>query len=108
MSLTYKKADPLVYGAVKKLTCITYADKQPHYEEQYYYIFWVSHIDKVHMSGGLSKSQVKEWFKISDKDFEKRLELEEFFCKICNTESDAAFSRLAKTGDKTCMDCMND
>ena len=40
MSLTYKKADPLVHGAVKKLTCITEADKQPHHEEQYYYIFW--------------------------------------------------------------------
>ena len=30
MSLTYKKADPLVHGAVKKLTCITEADKQSH------------------------------------------------------------------------------
>ena len=49
MSLTYKKADPLVYGSVKKLTCITKAEKQPHHEEQYYYIFWVSHINKVHM-----------------------------------------------------------
>ena len=33
MSLTYKKADPLVYGAVKKLTCITRAEKQPYQEE---------------------------------------------------------------------------
>ena len=55
MPLSYKKADPLVHGAVKNLTCITEADKQPHHEEQYYYIFWVSHIDNVHMSGGLNK-----------------------------------------------------
>ena len=49
MSLTYKNADPLIHGAVKNLTCITKVDIQPHNEEQYYYIFWVSHIDKVHM-----------------------------------------------------------
>ena len=52
MSLTYKNADPLIHGAVKNLTCITRVDKQPHHEEQYYYIFWVSHVDKVHISGG--------------------------------------------------------
>ena len=108
MTLSYKKADPLVHGAVKNLTCITEANKQPHHDEQYYYIFWVSHIDNVHLSGGLNKTQVKEWFKISDDDFEKKLELKEFFCKICNTESDSAFARLAKTGDKTCMDCIDD
>jgi len=106
MSLTYKKADPLVHGAVKKLTCITEADKQSHHEEQYYYIFWVSHIDNVHMSGGLNKSQVKEWFKISDEDFDKKLELKEFFCKICDSESNTAFARLAKLGDKTCINCL--
>ena len=107
MSLTYKKADPLVHGAVKNLTCITEADKQSHHEEQYYYIFWVSHIDNVHMSGGLNKSQVKEWFKISADEFNNKLELNEFSCKVCNTESDTAFSNLAKTGSKTCINCSN-
>ena len=106
MSLTYKKADPLVYGAVKKLTCITRADKQPHHEEQYYYIFWVSHVDKVHISGGLNKTDVIERFKISAEEFDDKLELNEFFCKVCNTESDTAFSSLAKTGDKTCINCL--
>jgi len=107
MSLTYKKADPLVHGAVKNLTCITEADKQPHHEEQYYYIFWVSHIDKVHMSGGLNKNDVIERFKISVDEFNDKLELNEFYCKVCNKESDTAFARLAKYGDKTCRDCLN-
>ena len=107
MSLTYKKADPLVHGAVKKLTCITEADKQPHHEEQYYYIFWVSHIDKVHMSGGLNKNNIIERFKISVDEFNDKLELNEFFCKVCNKESNSAFARLAKYGDKTCRDCLN-
>ena len=107
MSLTYKKAGPLVYGAVKKLTCITKAEKQPYQEEQYYYIFWLSHVDKVHISGGLNKTEVIERFKISVKEFDNKLELNEFFCKVCNTESDTAFSSLAKTGDKTCINCLN-
>ena len=107
MPLTYKKADPLVYGAVKKLTCITKSEKQPHHEEQYYYIFWVSHINKVHMSDGLNESQVKKWFEISNDEFYKKLELNEFFCKVCNSESDTAFARLAKEGDKTCLSCLN-
>jgi len=106
MSLTYKKADPLVYGAVKKLTFIARADKQPHHEEQYYYIFWVSHVDKIHISGGLNKTEVIERFKISSEEFDDKLELNEFFCKVCNTESDTAFSSLAKTGDKTCINCL--
>ena len=107
MSLTYKKADPLVHGAVKNLTCITKVDKQPHHEEQYYYIFWVSHIDKVHMSGGLNKNNIIERFKISVDEFNDKLELNEFFCKVCNKESNTAFARLAKYGDKTCRDCLN-
>ena len=107
MSLTYKKADPLVHGAVKNLTCITKVDKQPHHEEQYYYIFWVSHIDKVHMSGGLNKNDVIERFKISIDEFNDKLELNEFFCKVCNKENNTAFARLAKHGDKTCRDCLN-
>jgi len=107
MSLTYKNADPLIHGAVKNLTCITKVDKQPHHEEQYYYIFWVSHIDKVHMSGGLNKIDVIERFKISAEEFDDKLELNEFYCKVCNKESDTAFARLAKYGDKTCRDCLN-
>ena len=105
MSLTYKNADPLIHGAVKNLTCITKADKQPHHEEQYYYIFWVSHIDKVHMSGGLNKTDVIERFKISANEFDNKLELKEFFCKVCNKESNNAFARLIKLGDKTCVNC---
>ena len=105
MSLTYKKADPLIHGAVKELTCITLVDKLQYHEEQYYYIFWVSHINKVHMSGGLNKSKVKEWFKISDDEFQKKLELNEFFCRVCNIESDTAFTRLAKVGEKICVNC---
>jgi len=107
MSLTYKNADSLIHGAVKNLTCITKVDKQPHHEEQYYYIFWVSHINKVHISGGLNKNEVIERFKISAEEFDDKLEPNEFFCKVCNNESDTAFARLAKTGDKTCIDCLN-
>ena len=107
MSLTYKNADPLIHGAVKNLTCITKVDKQSHHQEQYYYIFWVSHINKVHISGGLNKNEVIERFRISAEEFDDKLELNEFFCKVCNTESDTAFSSLAKTGDKTCIDCLN-
>ena len=107
MSLTYKNADPLIHGAVKNLTCITKVDKQPHHEEQYYYIFWVSHIDKVHMSGGLNKNNIIERFKISVDEFNDKLELNEFFCKVCNKESNSAFARLAKYGDKTCRVCLN-
>ena len=107
MSLTYKKADHLIQGAVKNLTCITKVDKQPHHEEQYYYIFWVSHINKVHISGGLNKNEVIERFKISLEEFDDKLELNEFFCKICNIESNTAFSSLAKTGNKTCINCLN-
>ena len=107
MSLTYKNADPLIHGAVKNLTCITKVDKQPHHEEQYYYIFWVSHINKVHISGGLNKNEVIERFKISLEEFDDKLELNEFFCKICNIESNTAFSSLAKTGNKTCINCLS-
>ena len=107
MSLSYKNADSLVHGAVKNLTSITRVDKQPHHEEQYYYIFWVSHINKVHISGGLNKTEVIERFKISAEEFDDKLELNEFFCKVCNIESDTAFSSLAKTGDKTCINCLN-
>ena len=105
MSLTYKNADPLIHGAVKNLTCITKVDMQPHHEEQYYYIFWVSHIDKVHISGGLNKTEVIERFKISAKEFNDKLELNEFFCKVCNTESNTAFSTLVKKGNKICSAC---
>ena len=76
-------------------------------EDQYYYIFWVSHIDKVYMSGGLNKNDVIERFKISAEEFDDKLELNEFFCKVCNKESNTAFARLAKYGDKTCRDCLN-
>lgn len=105
MSLTYKKADPLIHGAVKNLTCITRVDRQPNHEEQYYYIFWVSHIDKVHISGGLNKNEVIERFKISAEEFTNKLELNEFACKICGKESNTAFSRLAKEGKKICYNC---
>ena len=105
MSLSYKKADQLIYGAVKNLTCITLADKQEHHKEQYYYIFWVSHINKVHMSGGLNKNEAIERFKISEEEFDKKLEINEFICKVCNNESNTAFARLAKVGDKTCINC---
>ena len=105
MSLTYKKADPLVHGAVKDLTCITLVDKKDYHKEQYYYVFWISHINKINISGGLNKNQVIEWFKISEQEFNNKLELKEFFCKVCNKESNTAFARLARKGDKTCVDC---
>ena len=49
-----------------------------------------------------------ERFKISAEEFDDKLELNEFFCKVCNKENDTAFSNLAKTGDKTCIECMHD
>ena len=107
MSLSYKKADPLIHGAVKNLTCITKVDKQPYHKDQYYYIFWVSHIDKVHISGGLNKNEVIKRFRISAKEFYNKLELNEFICKVCNTESDTAFASLVNNGDKTCINCLN-
>jgi len=60
MSLTYKKADQLVHGAIKNLTCITLVDKKYYHNEQYYYVFWILHINKINMSGELNKNQVIE------------------------------------------------
>ena len=48
--LSYKKADKLIYGAVKNLTCILPQEKEDYHEEQHYAVFWVSHINKVHVS----------------------------------------------------------
>ena len=90
MSLTYKNADPLIHGAVKNLTCIAKVDQQPHHEEQYYYIFWVSHIDKVHI-GGLNKTEVIERFKISAEEFDDKLELNEFFVKFATKRGHSFF-----------------
>ena len=44
--LSYKKADKLIYGAVKNLTCILPESKNDWHEEQHYAVFWVSHMKK--------------------------------------------------------------
>ena len=56
--------------------------------------------------GGLNKDEVIERFKISAEEFDDKLELNEFFCKVCNDEMDTAFARLVKVGDKTCANCL--
>ena len=48
--LSYKKADKLIFGAVKNLTSILPQKKEDYHEEQYYAVFWVSHINKMHVS----------------------------------------------------------
>ena len=103
--LTYKNADPLIHGAVKRLACVTKVDKLPHHEEQYYYIFWVSHINQIHISGGLNKKQVLEWFKISEERFDEVFEKDEFICKKCLKRSDQAFNNLINNGLKICYNC---
>ena len=41
--LSYKKADKLIYGAVKNLTCILPQKKEDYHEKQHYAVFWVGY-----------------------------------------------------------------
>ena len=70
--LSYKKADKLIYGAVKNLTCILPESKNDWHEEQHYAVFWVSHINKVHVSMPLTSNVIKEYFKIEEATFKKK------------------------------------
>ena len=105
-SLTYKKADKLIYGAVKNLTCILPQDKEDYHEEQHYAVFWVSHINKVHVSMPLTLDVIKEYFKIEEETFKKKLGKDDTVCDECKKECDSAFYGLVRYGEKICVSCI--
>ena len=102
---SYKKADKLIYGAVKNLTCIL-PQKKEEGEELYYAVFWVSHIDKVHVSMTLTPKEIKEYFKIEEETFKKKLRKEDTVCDECKKECDSAFYGLVRYGEKICVLCI--
>ena len=92
--LSYKKADKLIFGAVKNLTCILPQKKEDYHEEQHYAVFWVSHINKVHVSMPLTSDVIKENFKIDQETFKNKLK-----------KDDSAFYDLVRYGEKLCRFC---
>ena len=89
--LSYKKADKLIYGAVKNLTCILPESKNDWHEEQHYAVFWVSHIDKVHVSMPLTLDVIKEYFKIEEETFKKKLRKDDTVCDECKRDVTVLF-----------------
>ena len=104
--LSYKKADKLIYGAVKNLTCILPQKKEDYHEEQYYYVFWVSHINKAHVSMPLTSNVIKEYFKIEEETFKKKLRKDDTVCDEYKKECDSAFYGLVRYGEKVCVSCI--
>ena len=104
--LSYKKADKLIYGAVKNLTCILPQKKEDYHEEQYYYVFWVSHINKAHVSMPLTSNVIKKYFKIEEGTFKKKLRKDDTVCDECKKECDSAFYGLVRYGEKVCVSCI--
>ena len=104
--LSYKKADKLIYGAVKNLTCILPQEKEDYHEEQHYAVFWVSHINKVHVSMPLTSNVIKKYFKIEEGTFKKKLRKDDTVCDECKKECDSAFYGLVRYGEKVCVSCI--
>ena len=105
--LSYKKADKLIYGAVKNLTCIL-PQKKEEGEEQYYAVFWVSHINKVHVSMPLTLDVIKENFKIDQETFNNKIKKDDKICEECKEECDSAFYDLVMYGEKICCFCFRE
>ena len=103
---SYKKADKLIHGAVKNLTCILPESKNDWHKEQRYAVFWVSHIDKVHVSMTLTPEEIKEYFKIEEGTFKKKLRKDDTVCDECKKECDSAFYGLVRYGEKVCVSCI--
>ena len=102
---SYKKADKLIYGAVKNLTCILPESKNDWHEEQHYAVFWVSHINKVHVSMPLTSDVIKENFKIDEETFKNKIKNDDTICEKCKKEDDSAFYDLVRYGEKICRFC---
>ena len=105
--LSYKKADKLICGAVKNLTCIL-PQKKEEGEEQYYAVFWVSHINKVHVSMPLTSDVIKENFKIDQETFNNKIKKDDTICEKCKKKCDSAFYDLVTYGEKICHLCFEE
>ena len=103
--LSYKKADKLIYGAVKNLTCILPQKFEDYHEEQHYAVFWVSHINKIHVSMPLTSDVIKENFKIDQEAFNNKIKKDDTICEKCKKECDSAFYDLVRYGEKICRFC---
>ena len=103
--LSYKKADKLIFGAVKNLTCILPQKKEDYHEEQLYAVFWVSHINKTHVSMPLTLDVIKENCKIDQETFKNKLKKDDTICEKCKKKDAAAFYDLVRYGEKLCRFC---
>ena len=103
--LSYKKADKLIYGAVKNLTSILPQKKEDYHEEQYYAVFWISHIYKMHVSMPLTSNVIKENFKINEETFNNKIKKDDTICEKCKKKDDSAFYDLVRYGEKLCRFC---
>ena len=103
--LSYKKADKLIFGAVKNLTSILPQKKEDYHEEQYYAVFWVSHINKMHVSMPLTLDVIKENFKIDQETFKNKLKEDDNICEKCKKKDDNSFYVLVRYGEKLCRFC---
>ena len=106
--LSYKKADKLIFGAVKNLTCILPQEKEDYHEEQHYAVFWVSHINKVHVSMPLTSNVIKENFKIDQETFNNKIRKDDTICEKCKKKCDSAFYDLVRYGEKLCRFCIRE
>ena len=106
--LSYKKSDKLIYGAVKNLTCILPQKFEDYHEEQHYAVFWVSHINKVHVSMPLTSDVIKENFKIDQEAFNNKIRKDDTICEKCKKKDDSAFYDLVRYGEKLCRFCFRE
>ena len=78
----YKKVDSLVHGEVKEIKLI--GEDQEYEKEKYYFVFWHNHNDESR-STHVSHKELFDWFKIDQKEFDKKFvkfsELEERLAK---------------------------
>ena len=104
--LSYKKADKLIYGAVKNLTSILPQKKEDYHEEQHYAVFWISHINKMHVSMPLTLDVIKENFKIDQETFNNKIKKDDTICEKCKKKDASAFYDLVRYGEKVCVSCI--
>ena len=106
--LSYKKADKLIFGAVKNLTCILPQKKEDYSEQQYYAVFWISHINKAHVSMSLTSDVIKENFKIDQETFNNKIKKDDTICEKCKKKCDSAFYDLVTYWEKICHLCFEE
>ena len=67
--IKYKNVDKLVYGEVKEIKLIG-EDNQLE-KGMYYFVFWINHNNQ-HLSTHVSHKELFDWFKIDQKEFNKK------------------------------------